>query len=167
MNWETFNTPKIKTVYKSDPKDYSSTFSMDFGSKIRYKCHLPIHREKQTGDGETCLNWKLIDSFGVRLDLDETIHHTDDYKEFYDDPPEVYVEEAWIKKYATVNHRSHQGQNGFVLSNGIFERFEPVGVTWNDSYCRRLSVTGHTGCYVERDLSIIADFDYEANNCTG
>ena len=65
------------------------------------------------------------------------------------------------------DHRSHKGENGFILKNGAFERFEPIGVTWNDYFCRKISVTGPSGCFVERDLSTIPDFDYRENNCTG
>ena len=74
---------------------------------------------------------------------------------------------SWIEKYATVNHRSLDGEAGFILENGIFERFEPVGITWNDFYCRRITDDGPSGCFVERDLSIIPDFNYHENNCTG
>ena len=85
MNWETFNTSKIKTVYNLEFWNSEN----DFGTKIRYKCHLPIQRKTQTLGGELCMNWQFIDSFGVRLDL-ETIYHTDDYKPFYDDFPESW-----------------------------------------------------------------------------
>ena len=67
----------------------------------------------------------------------------------------------------TVNHRSNHGENGFILQNGTFERFEPIGITWNDSYCRRIEEAGPSGCFVNRDLSASADFDYQENNCTG
>ena len=66
-----------------------------------------------------------------------------------------------------MNHRSHKGENGFILKNGTFERFEPTGISWNDSYCRKVTDTGPSGCFVERDLSTTSDFNYQANNCTG
>ena len=66
-----------------------------------------------------------------------------------------------------LNYRSHKGENGFILKNGTFERFEPLGISWDDSYCRKISDIGLSGCFVERDLSTISDFDYQANNCTG
>ena len=66
-----------------------------------------------------------------------------------------------------VNNRSPDDQKGFILKNGTFERFEPIGITWNDSYCRRITETGPSGCFVERDLSAIPDFNYHENNCTG
>ena len=66
-----------------------------------------------------------------------------------------------------VNNRSLDDQKGFILKNGTFERFEPFGITWNDSYCRRITHAGPSGCFVERDLSAIADFDNQENNCTG
>ena len=66
-----------------------------------------------------------------------------------------------------MNHQSHKGENGFILKNGTFGRFEPIGISWNDTYCRKVTDTGPSGCFVERDLSTITDFDYQANNCTG
>ena len=66
-----------------------------------------------------------------------------------------------------MNHRSLVGEKGFVLKNGTFERFEPIGISWNDSYCRRITDAGPSGCFVERDLSTIPDFNYQENNCTG
>ena len=66
-----------------------------------------------------------------------------------------------------MNHRSLYGEMGFILKNGIYERFEPIGITWNDTYCRRITKKGPSGCFVERDLSASADFDSQENNCTG
>ena len=66
-----------------------------------------------------------------------------------------------------MNHRSVDGQNGFILKNGTFERFEPIGITWNDSYCRKLADAGPSGCFVKRGLSTIPDFNFQENNCTG
>ena len=66
-----------------------------------------------------------------------------------------------------MNHRSHKGENGFILKNGTFQRFEPIGISWNDSFCRKVTDVGSSGCFVERDLSTISGFDYQANNCTG
>ena len=67
----------------------------------------------------------------------------------------------------TVNHRSIYDEKGFILKNKTFERFEPVGLTWNDSYCRKIIDEGKQGCFVERDLSTIPDFNYEENYCLG
>ena len=75
--------------------------------------------------------------------------------------------ERWLMKYAMVNNRSLDDQKGFILKNGTFERFEPIGITWNDSYCRRITETGPSGCFVERDLSTTSGFNYQENNCTG
>ena len=66
-----------------------------------------------------------------------------------------------------MNHRSLYGEMGFILKNGIYERFEPIGITWNDSYCRRITEAGPSGCFVERNLSASADFYTEEYNCTG
>ena len=66
-----------------------------------------------------------------------------------------------------MNHRSVDGENGFILKNGTFERFEPIGITWNDSYCRRITDAGPSGCFVKRDISTFPDFNNQENNCTG
>ena len=66
-----------------------------------------------------------------------------------------------------MDHRSLDRQKGFLLKNGTFERFEPIGISWDDSYCRRITDAGPSGCLVERDLSTIPDFNYQENNCTG
>ena len=80
INWETFNTQKIRTVF------YSNWWTdNDFGTRIRLKCHKPLNRKKQTLDGELCTNWQLIDSFGVRLDFDDSQNNTGSHQNFYDD----------------------------------------------------------------------------------
>ena len=66
-----------------------------------------------------------------------------------------------------MNHRSLYEEIGFIPLNGTFERFEPIGITWNDTYCRRITEAGPSGCFIERDLSASADFDTQENNCTG
>ena len=76
------NTPKIKTVFFSD----FWLFENDYGTRIRFKCHKPIQRKAKTLEAELCTNWDIIDSLGVRLDLDDSIYHTDGYKKFYDEP---------------------------------------------------------------------------------
>ena len=65
----------------------------DFGTRIRFTCHHPIKREKQTLKDELCTNWNLIDSFGVRSELSDFNYHSDGWKDFYDDPCES--EEYW------------------------------------------------------------------------
>ena len=79
FDWETFNTSKIKTIF-----NYEDWAENDYGSKLRFKCHQRIQRKDKTIDGDLCINWELIDSFGV--DLNGSIHHTDGYEKFYDDP---------------------------------------------------------------------------------
>ena len=76
-------------------------------------------------------------------------------------------DKEWLKKYATVSPRSFYSENGFILQNGTFKRFEPIGITWNDSYCRKITDGGPSGCFVERDLSANPDFDNSENNCKG
>ena len=60
-------------------------------------------------------------------------------------------------------------EKGFLLKNETFSRFEPVRVTWNDSYCRRTTDGGPLGCYVQRDINLfpIADTNRSRNNCSG
>ena len=86
MDWETLNTPKIKTVFYSR---YDA--ANDYGTKLRIKCHQRIQRKEKSIDGESCTNWDRIDSFGVDLNFDNSIHQSfssqpDDYENFYDDP---------------------------------------------------------------------------------
>ena len=80
FDWETLNTAKIKIVF------YSVFWTVgDYGTKLRIKCHQQIKRNEKTIGGELCMNWELIESFGVLLDFNETIDYNDDYKKFYDD----------------------------------------------------------------------------------
>ena len=67
----------------------------------------------------------------------------------------------------TSNHGILPGEKGFILKNGTFNRFEPIGIAWNDSYCRRIADAGPSGCFVKRNVSTIPDFNYKENNCTG
>ena len=62
----------------------------DYGTKLRFKCHHQIQRKENSIDGELCTNWNRIDSFGVDLDLEGTIHRTDGYEKFYDDPSDSH-----------------------------------------------------------------------------
>ena len=73
----------------------------------------------------------------------------------------------WLIQYMTSNHGILPRGRGFIPKNGIFERFEPIGITWNDNYCRRITDAGPPGCFVERDLSASVNFDNQENNCTG
>ena len=164
LDWETLNTPKIKTVFYSN---WRKDGRYDYGTKLRIKCHQRIQRKEKTIDGELCTKWDRIDSFGVKLDFDDSIHHTNGYEKYYNDPKTFWSGEAWLQKHATVNHRSLYGENGLLLKNGTYERFEPIGITWHDSYCRRLTDAGPSGCFVERDFAPSAYFDSQENNCTG
>ena len=135
--WETLNTPKIKVVFYSD----MWVTKNDYGTKLRFKCHQRIERKAKTIESELCTNWELIDSFGVRLDLDGSVHPTDGYEKFYDDSPvwPMWWEITWLLKYTTANHGALPGEKGFILKNGTFDRFEPIGITWIDNYCRRIT----------------------------
>ena len=59
------------------------------------------------------------------------------------------------------------GEKGFLIQNETIGRFQPVGITWNDSYCRRITDSGPSGCFIERDLSTIPGFDVQGYNCSG
>ena len=61
------------------------------------------------------------------------------------------------------------GERGFILKNETLVRFQPVGVTWNDSYCRRITDLGPSGCFIERDLYFenITELDFQEYNCIG
>ena len=70
----------MKTIY------HASGSVNDFGIRIRFKCHQEIQRTAKTSEGELCTNWELIDSFGVRLDINDYYYYYDDgYEKFYDD----------------------------------------------------------------------------------
>ena len=79
--WETLNTPKIKTIFYSN-----GDAENDYGTKLRIKCHQRIERKAKTIESELCTNWELIDSFGVRLDFDDSQNNTGSHQNFYDDP---------------------------------------------------------------------------------
>ena len=115
---------------------------------------------------------------GLR-NIDRNIEVFSDYKNFYDPVYSRFYQSAltmplinrthgW-ENHVTMTDRSLTGEKGFLLTNGTFSRFEPVGVTWNDSYCRRITNSGRSGCFVERDINMfpIADLDDPRNNCSG
>ena len=167
--WETFNTPKIKIAYL---RHYTPTMTINSGIRVRIKCHQPIKRKEKTLQDELCSNWESIDSFGVYF-KDSTCH-ADDCEKFYDDPWS-WIDKSWRyeplhplrnERY-TVNNRSLDDEKGFILKHGNFERFAPIGVTWNDSYCRRITDSVTSGCFVKRDLSTIINFNLQKNNCSG
>ena len=66
-----------------------------------------------------------------------------------------------------MDHRSLYGEKGFIFKNGTYERSEPIGIAWNDTYCRRIMKEGPSGCFVERNSLASVDFDSQENNCTG
>ena len=165
--WETLNTPKLKVVYSQN------LFAQDFGTIVRIKCHQPIKRKERTLRDELCTNWESIDNFGVQLDPNGSNCHADGCKNFYEDPRIDYANGDlwWSPPFRNERFLMHNwsldGDKGFILKNGKFERFEPIGVTWNDSYCRRITDSGPSGCFVKRDLSTILNFNFQENNCSG
>ena len=76
---------------------------------------------------------------------------------------------GWYQHHITMNDGSLVGEKGFLLRNGSFFRYEPVGVTWNDSFCRRINQGEPSGCFIERKIDIlrIDDFENQQNNCSG
>ena len=61
FDWETMNTRKIKVIFNGVPPGVN-----DYGTRIQIKCHQKIERISQTLDGEKCVNWEFMDSFGIR-----------------------------------------------------------------------------------------------------
>ena len=91
------------------------------------------------------------------------------YRNFYDPMRDLMEPTHGWENHVTMIDPSFNGEKGFLLTNGTFSRFEAIGVTWNDSYCRRITNGGQSGCFVERDITIfpIADLDDPRNNCSG
>ena len=99
IDWETLNTSIIKTAF--------SAYSYDYGTRIRFKCHKPIKRKAKTLEGESCTNWDSINSFGVRLDLNNSIDNTDGYNQFYGQTPEWF----WDASGEELFHNFHLCKN--------------------------------------------------------
>jgi len=79
---------------------YSETYAdNDYGTKIKIKCHQRIQRKARTLKGESCMNWELIDSFGVRLDYLGNLYN----EIFYDDPREWNMSDEEEKVLYNVN----------------------------------------------------------------
>ena len=150
---------------------YAGGHYNDFGTRVRIKCHPPIKRKEKTLQDELCTNWESIDSLGVLLDFHDSTCHAGGCKRFYD--PWLWDTESWPhplrnERYTMYNRwKWGDVEKGFILKNGKFKRFEPIGVTWNDSYCRRITDSGPSGCFVKRDLSTILNFNFQENNCPG
>ena len=64
-------------------------------------------------------------------------------------------------------NRSQLGEKGFLLIDGSFQRFEPIGVTWDDTYCRKITNAEQSGCFVKRSIYAVPEFNLENNNCSG
>ena len=113
-----------------------------------------------------------MDSFGVRLYNDYMIYLMGtNYTNFYLYSPVWFDEDdlRWHQDHMTMHNRSVIEEKGFLFQNGLFERYESIGVTWNDNFCRRIKKDGPAGCFVERAVEtyLIAGFNYPENNCTG
>ena len=104
-----------------------------------------------------------MDSFGVRLADDSMNQTKSNYTNFY-----WYEDQGWQKDHVTINYRSTIEEKGFLFQNGLFERYESIGVTWNDTFCRRIEKDGPSGCFVECEVGsfAIADFQNPENNCS-
>ena len=59
------NTRKIKVVFGALAGDSPRYFWNDYGTRIQIKCHQKIERISRTRDGVKCVNWELMDSFGI------------------------------------------------------------------------------------------------------
>ena len=58
------------------PDIISSMFvKEEYGSKIRIKCHQPVIRLNKTLDGDNCVNWEYVDSFGVSENFNESLYY--------------------------------------------------------------------------------------------
>ena len=149
LGWETLNTSKVITYFYSNWRS-----SDEYGSKIRIKCHPPVARKTETLDGEKCVNWDIIDSFGVK---------SNSQRYFYDGP----TADGWSQDHVTLVNPSLFDQKGFLLENGTFVRSEPIGVTWNDSFCRRIESGGPYGCFVQRNIDSFPIENQPYNDCSG
>ena len=58
------------------------------------------------------------------------------------------------------------GEKGFILKNETLVRFQPIGVTWDDSYCRRITDSGPSGCFIDHDFFAIRDSEFQEYNCS-
>ena len=76
---------------------------------------------------------------------------------------------GWYQNHVEMYDRSWLGEKGFLLRNGTFFRYEPPGIIWNDSFCRRIGISRRSGCFVEREIELypIDDIDNPQNNCSG
>ena len=127
-----------------------------------------------TLSGVKCTNWDYMDSFGVRLYSKRLSHFNSmrrNYTNFYRYSP-VWLDQddlRWHQNHVTNYNRSVTDEKGFLFQNELFERYESIGVTWNDNFCRRIKKDGPAGCFVQREVEtyLIADFNYPENNCSG
>ena len=102
----------------------------DYGTRIQIKCHKPVTRHYQTKNGQTCVNWKTLDGIVEPLDKLPVTFSLGMLQLRY----------GWNPNYHFVNP-------------------ETIGITWNDSYCRSITDSLATGCFVTRSInsSEIAD----------
>ena len=147
-----------------DSRTNNIPFRLDHGS---IKSIHPWFRMHVTLNGEKCTNWEYMDSFGVRLAEDYMINQTEsNYTNFYD--PELLEYPGWHRDHVTMHYRSIIEEKGFLFEDGLFERYESFGVTWNDTFCRKIKEGGQSGCFVKRKVQsdLIADFQNPENNCS-
>ena len=60
------NTGKIKVIFNALAEGDNDGRN-DYGTRIQIKCHQKIERKSQTFDGEKCVNWEFMDSFGINF----------------------------------------------------------------------------------------------------
>ena len=58
---------------------------------------------------------------------------------------------------------------GFILFEGTYFRYKPIGMHWNDTFCRRIEKNGPTGCFIETNLNstLIHQANHPENSCAG
>ena len=66
---------------------HSPILLRDYGTKIQMKCYEPITRINQTVNGEKCVNWEIIDSFGLRANSNRI---------FYDNLKTSIIDDTFI-----------------------------------------------------------------------
>ena len=118
-------------------RSYGIAALNDYGTEIQIKCHKPVTRRHQTQNGQKCVNWKTLDSF----------------VEPYDKLPGVFGN---LYRKTLIDRNPYRN----------YVNPETIGITWNDSYCRSITDSLATGCFVARSNSSISNSEM-VDNCSG
>ena len=164
FNWESFDTESIWIVYES------WALTDDVAIEIEFKCHQPIERKSESINQTKCSNWNFVNSFGLWSDANTDDDLYDFFMENYRWYDDVYVDDdafgsnyldfypkqGW-ENYQYIHHSSNhvkQKKNrGFILHGNNYIQYEPLGINWNDSFCRRLNSSELSYCYVENNIT--------------